>query len=109
MYRIDKQQGYIVYHRELQPLSYNFQWSIVYKNTELLYYTLETNITLEINYIQYKENRKKIRGSLNRKIAINIYTPNNQAPKYVKSTDRTEGRNKQFNSSSQRPQYPHSE
>ena len=40
-------QGYIVQHRELEPLFCNiFKWSIIYKNTESLGSTPETNIIL---------------------------------------------------------------
>ena len=47
MYQINKQQEYIVQHREIQPLfGNNFKWSIKYKNTESLYYIPETNIIL---------------------------------------------------------------
>ena len=35
MYKTDKQQGYMVQYRELQPLFCdNFLWSIIYKNTK---------------------------------------------------------------------------
>ena len=35
MYKIIKQQGYIVQHREIQPLfDTHFKWSIIYKNIE---------------------------------------------------------------------------
>ena len=35
MYKINKQQGYIVKHREIQLLfCNNFTWSIIYKNNE---------------------------------------------------------------------------
>ena len=35
MYKINKEQGYIIWHRETQPLFYNnFKWNIFYKNTE---------------------------------------------------------------------------
>ena len=44
---VDKQQGYIVQHGELQPLSCNnFQWSISCKNVESLCSTPETNIIM---------------------------------------------------------------
>lgn len=34
--KIIKQQGYIVQHREIEPLIYNdFKWSRIYKNIEL--------------------------------------------------------------------------
>ena len=37
----------LLQHRELDPLSYSkLQWSIICKNTESLYYTSETNITM---------------------------------------------------------------
>lgn len=42
MYKKDKQQGYIIKYREIQPLlSSNFKWSITYKNIELLCCTPE--------------------------------------------------------------------
>ena len=42
MYKIDKQQAYIVQHREIQPLfCHNFKWSITYKNIESLCCTLK--------------------------------------------------------------------
>ena len=45
MFKIDKQQGYIVQPREIQPLFCNdVKWSIIYKNTDSLCYTSETNI-----------------------------------------------------------------
>ena len=35
MYKINKQQRYIVQHREIQPLFCNkLKWSIIYKNTD---------------------------------------------------------------------------
>ena len=47
IYRMDKQQGYIVQHREIQPLfCNNFKWSLIYKNIESLCCTPETNIIL---------------------------------------------------------------
>ena len=45
MYKINKEQGYIIQHREIQPLFSNtFKWSIIYKNIESLCCTPETNI-----------------------------------------------------------------
>ena len=42
MYKINKQQGYIVQHREVQPLfCNNFKWSTIYKNTESVCCTLK--------------------------------------------------------------------
>ena len=42
VYKINKQQGYIVQHKEIQPLFYNnFQWSMIYKNIESLYIHLK--------------------------------------------------------------------
>ena len=47
MYKINKQEGYIVQHREIQPLFCNkLKWNIIYKNTESLCCTPETNIIL---------------------------------------------------------------
>ena len=55
MYKIEKQQGYIIQHREIQPLFCdNFKWSIIYKNTESLCCTPETNVILQINYTSIK-------------------------------------------------------
>ena len=46
MRKIDKQRGYIVQHREIQPLfCNNFKWNIIYKNIASLCYTPETNKT----------------------------------------------------------------
>ena len=40
----NKQQGYIVQHREIKPLFYNnFKWSIIYKNPESLCCILENS------------------------------------------------------------------
>ena len=37
VYKINRQQGYIVQHREIQPLfCYNFKQSTIYKNTQSL-------------------------------------------------------------------------
>ena len=37
MYKIDKQQRYIVQHKEIEPLfCNNFKWRIIYQNIELL-------------------------------------------------------------------------
>ena len=53
MYKIDKQQGYIVQHREIQTLfCNNFKWNINCKNIESLCYTPEINIILQINYTE---------------------------------------------------------
>lgn len=48
MWNINKPQGYIVQHKEIQPLfCNNFKWSIMYENVESLWYTPpETNIVL---------------------------------------------------------------
>ena len=63
MYKINKQQIYIVQHREIQPLFYNnFKWSIIYKNIESLCCTPETNKILQINYTSIK--KKRIVGEL---------------------------------------------
>ena len=44
MYKINNEQGYIIWHREIQPLFYNnFKWSIFYKNIDSLCCTPETN------------------------------------------------------------------
>ena len=43
LYKINK-QGCVVQHREIQPLFYNFKWSIIYKNIKLLCYTPENTI-----------------------------------------------------------------
>ena len=51
MYKINKLQGNIVQHR---GISYNFKWSIIYKNTESLCCTSEINIILYINYTSIK-------------------------------------------------------
>lgn len=38
MYKINKQQGYIIQHKEIQQLFYNnFKWSTIYKYIESLY------------------------------------------------------------------------
>ena len=56
MYKIDKQQGYIVQHRELQLLfCNNFKWSIIYKNTESLCCPPETDIIFQVNYTLKKQ------------------------------------------------------
>ena len=53
MHKISKQQGYIVQHREIQPLFWNnFKWSIIYKTIESLCYTSDTNI---VNQLYLKE------------------------------------------------------
>ena len=47
MYKINKQQGYIVQHGEIQPLfCNNFKWSIIYTNIASPCATPETNIIL---------------------------------------------------------------
>ena len=45
MYKINKLEGYIVEHREINPLFYNFEQSIIYKNIKQLC-TPEANIIL---------------------------------------------------------------
>ena len=58
--KIDKQQRYIVQHKKLlQLLYYNaFQWRLIYKNTESLCYTPETNIILEANYTSINKEKR---------------------------------------------------
>ena len=61
MYKINGQPGYIVQHRELEPLfCNNFKWNIIYKNIESLCYTPETNI---VNQLYFNKNKfKKIKN-----------------------------------------------
>ena len=55
MYKIDKQQGYIVKHSGSKPLfSSNFKWSIIYKNIESLCHTPETNT---VNQLYFNKNK----------------------------------------------------
>ena len=44
MYKINKQQGYIVQHKENSHYVVVTKWSIIYKNIELLNCIPETNI-----------------------------------------------------------------
>ena len=45
--KVDKQQEYIVQHKEIQPLFHNnFKWSIICKNTESLWDIPSANIIL---------------------------------------------------------------
>ena len=54
-HKIDKQQRYIVQHREIQPSSCNnFNWSIIYKNMESLCYLSETNKYFKSTILQLK-------------------------------------------------------
>ena len=47
MYKINKQQGYTIQHKEIQTLSCsNNKLSITYKNIEILCCTSETNTIL---------------------------------------------------------------
>ena len=49
--RIEKQQGYILQHGKLQPLSYNnFSQSTKYKNTVSLFWISETNIVNQLYF-----------------------------------------------------------
>ena len=62
MYQINRLQGYIAQHREIQTLFYNsFKWNIIYKNVDSLCCTPETNIVDERK--KRKEKRKKERKS----------------------------------------------
>lgn len=59
-------KGYTVQHRELQSLfciNNNFQWIIIYINTESLCYIHETNIILLINYSSIKEQKTNKRST----------------------------------------------
>jgi len=47
MYKVDKQQGYVVQHREIQLLFFNnFKLSVIYKSVESPCCTPETKIIL---------------------------------------------------------------
>ena len=47
IYKIDKNQGYIVEPRVIQIIFFhNLKWSIIYINVKSLCFTLEMNITL---------------------------------------------------------------
>ena len=60
MYKIDKQQGYIVQHREIWPLFYNFKWGKkTYKNTESLMLYIKTKICCKSTILQLKKKEKK--------------------------------------------------
>ena len=51
VYKIDKEQGYILQYREIQPLFFiNFRGGIIYKNIESLCCTPENNIVSKLYF-----------------------------------------------------------
>ena len=58
MYEINKQQGYMVQHRELQLLfCNNVKWSILHKNIECLCCIPESNIIF-VNQLYFSKKKK---------------------------------------------------
>ena len=57
MYKINKQQGHIVQHKENSHYVVVTKWGIIYKNIELLNSIIETNINQLYIIISIKRQR----------------------------------------------------
>lgn len=57
MCKVNELQGSILYNTGNRASCYsNYKWSIIFRNRETLYDTLETYIIIGINYLQLKKN-----------------------------------------------------